>query len=417
MACSGFAERLSGMCILCPRVPVPAPGFLSRGPKYGAVGPRDTKGPGRGTGTPGNGPTSPCLRGATAWTAVLLLLAACSGTPAPVDPDKVRRFEECQDPEGRAALEQALVHVQAGRDRQALPLLEQVVRVCPEVVRAHRLYQDTARNLGGGAAADMRAFYETMPDDGVSPVPPYVRGRLREDSHSRLMAIEEGLRRDSGFYYAHLSRGRLMRSLGREQEAIDGYGTALALNPNLLQAHLEMAEVLVGLGRFREAATRYESYLRGMPGDREAQGELVRLQLYRLRKPAAARDLVSRLLETDPGDVEARMHLAAMHWLEGRAADALEEYRQVLRHRPDQARAVLNIGNLLYGVLPAGEDAKERYWSQARKAFLLYLDMVRLEEGIDYVDRYLSVPYRLKEIEDLLGAYEGPPPSLADLGV
>jgi hypothetical protein len=109
------------------------------------------------------------------------------------------------------------------------------------------------------------------------------------------------------------------------------------------------------------------------------------------------------------------MDLAAAEWLLGHLQAALDGYLAVLAARPDQARAALNVGYLHYEAFATDAAGKLAHWPKARKAFLLYLQLVRAEDGYDHFERLLAVPFRLKAIEDALGADDGRPPSIADL--
>jgi hypothetical protein len=106
---------------------------------------------------------------------VWLWLATAACTVPVVQPLPERqdpaRFEACDQPAAQAAYKQALVHLQAGEDEAALPLLRSVVGVCKENVVAHCRYQDVALRLGGAAEAAMREFYASIEPVRNSPVP------------------------------------------------------------------------------------------------------------------------------------------------------------------------------------------------------------------------------------------------------
>jgi tetratricopeptide (TPR) repeat protein len=352
-----------------------------------------------------------------------LLLPACSspdgatsGLPVPFlqASGDLQRWEACTDPAAKAALDQALVEVQAGDDAKALPLLRQVIERCPELVRAHRLYQDTALQLGGQAAAGMLSYYAGLPDR--MPMPAYVKSRLLGTSYEKNQVLEAILKQDSTFYWAHLSRGRLLRSSGRTSDAAAAVRRSLAQNSGFLEAHLELAEMYVELGRDREAMTHYENYLRGAPADLAVTRQFASLLVYRVGRPEQARPYIEKLLRHDPQDDAARLDLAAAEWRSGRPERALELYLEVLAQRSDHhACALLNVGYLYYDTLAKDEATRRVLWPKARKAFLWFLQQVRPEEGMDYVEKLLAVPYRLEEIEALCGPDDGKPPTLADL--
>lgn len=350
----------------------------------------------------------------------LVLLAAIAACQAPavrpvVERQDPARFETCQDPEGRAAYERAIVDLQAGRDAAALPLFREVVQRCPEHVLAHGYYQDAALHLGGEAEQEMRGYYARLPDDPDSPVPAFTKARLLESNYQRKVAIDELLAKHRDFAYGYLAQARLNRSRGQLGEAVESFRRAIEFHPQLLAAHLELAEVLVELGREGEARLPYENYLRGAPNDRATVRELVQLLLYKLNEPAAARPWIDRLLADDPQDAGAKMDRAAAEWRSGHLDDALRGYLEVLQQEPENARAALDIGYLHYDAYVQNDDDKRAHWPKARKAFQLFLRLVRPEEGQDFFEKVMAVPYRLKAIEELLGPADDAPATLDDL--
>ena len=346
-----------------------------------------------------------------------LLVGGCAGGPGtPVaDRQDPVRFERCADPEGQASYEQAIVELQAGRDRQAIPLLREVVVACPELVPAHILYQDLATAMGGEELAAMRAFYRSQPDAGDSPVPQFAKARLLQSDYARKSALDALVEDYPDFAFAYLSLGRLHRGVGRYADAASSFQRAIDWHPNLAAAQVELAEALVELGRFAEAELPYQNYLAREPHDRDSIRAFVNLLLYKLKRPEVARPWIEQLLAADPGDERARMDLAAADWLSGRYQLALENYLEVLSQQPDNARVLLNIGHLYYDGLPADEAERRVYWAKARKAYLLYQQWIRPEEGLDHFEAQLAVPYRLKRIAELLGPDDGAPPTLDDL--
>lgn len=371
---------------------------------------------GPGTVRPGKGRAA--LLGALAPVLALALGAgACSGPGRPLfDRQDPARFESCADPVGRAAYEEALVLLQAARDEEALAQLRTAVERCPEHVLAHGHYQDLALQLGGAAEAAMRAFYDALPPDADSPVPAYVKARLVGSSFERKGAVEELLKHHGDFAYGWLSLGRLYRGVNQLSDAAESFQRAIDRHPGLLAAHLELAETLVELGRYAEAELPFENYLAGAPNDRSTIRALVNLLLYRLGKPEEARPWIDRLLAADPRDERARMDLAAAEWRSGRLEESLDRYLDVLAQSPDNARAALNIGHLHFDALAADDAGRREHWPKARQAYRLFLQLVRPEEGHDYFDAMLAVPYRLKAIDDLLGPDpDTAPPSLEDL--
>lgn len=366
------------------------------------------------------GGSMPFAQRAAGWT-FALALASCASTPITpvvvlgVTPQDPQRFESCSDPVARESYEAALERLQAGDEAAALPLLQDVVRRSPENVLAMGYYQDAAMHLGGDAERAMRSHYEAQSADAASPVPAFAKARLLASNFARKGAIEAILARHPDFAYAWLAQGRLLRGIGRLQDAVASFQNAIARHPRLLAAHLEMAECLAESGKEREAQAAYENYLRAAPNDRATVRAYVQLALYRNDKPEAARPWLERLLAEDPLDESVRMDLAACDWRSERLREALDGYLQALERRPENARALLNIGYLHFDAFARTEDARRVHWPKARAAFVLFLQTVRPADGYDYFERSFAVPFRLKQIDEALGPAVAAQPTLADL--
>lgn len=358
---------------------------------------------------------------ASSTLALLCGFGACAGVAprSAVDPatqaQDEQRYEGFPDASSQAAYEKALDRLQAGDEAGACALLAELVARCPENVLVMRDYQDASLHLGGEAETAMRSHYEALPDRGDSPMPAFAKARLLSSNFARKAAIDALLKAHPGFSYAWLAQGRVQRGIGRLQEAVASFQSAIGKNPKLLEAHLELAECFAELGRNAEAQAAYDNYLRAAPNDRATVRAYVHLVLYRNDKVGAARPWIEKLLAEDPLDESVRMDLAACEWRSGNAAAALQNYLEVLEQRPENARAALNIGYLHFDAFARNEALRREHWPKARAAFLLFLQTVRPADGHDYFERSFAVPFRLKQIEELLGPAPSTPPSIRDL--
>lgn len=333
-------------------------------------------------------------------------------SPGAVDPAV---YATCDDPEGTAAWQRAQQALARGDDAAALPDLILCATRCPDLVRAHLAYQDVARRIGGDAAKAMVAFYVDAPPR-PSPVAGYLRARLADTAYAQSNALDEILKADDSFAWAHLSRARIQRTQGRLAEALAAYETALVNDPALLEARLERAQVLVELGRYEEAANDYSAYLGSRPQlDVEVAQAYAGLLIYRLGRLDEALAYVT-MLEGLVADAPAlRMDRAAIDWRGGRPQRAVEGYLDVLRMAPGTARAALNIGLLYYEVVPQNDADRRRYWPRARAAFRMFLAGAEPSDGFEQFERIWAVPYRLRRIEALLGPAPDGEPSLDQL--
>lgn len=346
---------------------------------------------------------------------LLALLAACQAGP-PVAPEGVdpTRFSVAQDPVGQQAWEQARQCLARGERAAALPLLQQAVQRCPDLVRAHLAYQDAARSEGGAALQAMLDYYRTLPDRD-SPVPAYCRARLAETAYSQGTALQAIVAKHPTFAWGHLSLARVARRKGQLLQAIDGFRAASHRDPDLTEARLERAQVLAEVGRNEEAAVDFETYLAAEPADHTARRAFAELAIYRLGRIDRAMQLLDQLEQAMPGDLSVRMDRAAAQWLGGDPRSAVGTYLAVLAAKPDDARALLNVGLLYYEVLPKEPSERPLYWPKARAAFRLFLAAPPPQDGHEQFERTLAVPFRLDVIAEVLGPAPDQPPQLAEL--
>ena len=97
------------------------------------------------------------------------------------------------------------------------------------------------------------------------------------------------------------------------------------------------------------------------------------------------------------------------------ARAAVEGYVSILEEEPGNARAALNVGLLYYEVVPQDDAGRRARWPQARAAFRMFLAAAEPSDGHERFERTWAVPYRLRQIEALLGPAPPQPPQLGAL--
>lgn len=346
---------------------------------------------------------------------VVAPLAGCElfgggGAPGGGDP-----WSTCRDVEGAAAWRDAQAVLARGDGAAALPLLQQCIARCPDLVRAHLAYQDLARQLGGDVEQAMIDRYTQAVDRPDSPLPAYLRARLADTAYAQANALQAIVKRFPTFGWAWLSSARVDRGQGRLSEALSHYDRAIAVDDSLVEATMESAQVLAELGRDDEAASQYRRYLALRPNDLEAQRSYLGLLLYRLGRVDEALERIALLEQLGDHSVALRMDRAAAIWRKGAPESAIDLYLEILGEVPDAARAALNIGLIYYEVLPRTEADKLLYWPKARAAFRLFLLRSQPSDGHEQAERTVWVPFRLRRIGELLGPAESVEPSLDEL--
>lgn len=127
-----------------------------------------------------------------------------------------------------------------------------------------------------------------------------------------LERIDRAIAGSTGFSEAHDSRGKVLRALGRPEEAIAAHRQAIGLAPACPLPWSNLGDALRDLGRPDEAARAY-------------------------------REAIAR----DPELAEAHLNLGIVLQHLGRPVDALAAFEAATRARPDSATAQDGLGNLL----------------------------------------------------------------------
>jgi tetratricopeptide (TPR) repeat protein len=161
--------------------------------------------------------------------------------------------------------------------------------------------------------------------------------------------------------------GLVLLQAGHPGGALESITRAVRLQPSNSVYHSSMAAALRGLGRRNEAIASYREALRCKPDNLDLHNQLGVLldeggdvagaeACYRLvlRHPAGL-DLGAARAQVD-----ARFHLANLLVRQKQCDEAISEFRQVLRQRPDFAAAHCNLGAVLFD-LAAFEEGERCY--------------------------------------------------------
>ncbi len=211
------------------------------------------------------------------------------------------------------AIQNALVHHQAGRLDQAVQIYQQVLAADPRHAGAMHL-------LG---LAELQA------------------GR----AESAVSWIRRAIELDGGQAAFHANLGEAHRSVGRYDEARACYLQALRLNPQLAEAHCNLGIALEQQGERAEAVAHFARAAAIKPEYAVAQRRLgVALQL--LGRPDEAAVALGRAIELNARDLEARFVLAGMLQAQRRFPEAEAEYRAALAVHPQFAEAHNGLGVL-----------------------------------------------------------------------
>jgi len=175
-----------------------------------------------------------------------------------------------------------------------------------------------------------------------------------------LPVAERAVEIDSYLASARVSRGLILASLGRAEEAAEELERALQLDPTRARARVGLGLVHESRGRLEAAAEAYRRAIELAPDDRWPQDLLGALH-YREGRYDEAADAFRRSIELAPDGVFGYRNLAAVHYLKGRHAEAAAVIQKALEIQPS-ASLYSNLGTLLYaqGLYPESAAAYER---------------------------------------------------------
>jgi tetratricopeptide (TPR) repeat protein len=210
-------------------------------------------------------------------------------------------------------------------------------------------------------------------------------------------AIEQyyqSLRWKSDYAEAHLNLGVVLYGRGKVEESISHYREALKSDPSLAVAYRDLGIALVSQGRLEEGIACYLTALKIKPGDAAAHNNLG-WALQRQGQVAQAIAHYQEALRLDPGSDMARGNLAAalrsggqdsaeVHYItgmelsrQGREEEAISQYREALRLRPDFAEAHNN-----WGVALAGSGRLDEAVAQYREALRIKPDLAEARQDL-----------------------------------
>jgi tetratricopeptide (TPR) repeat protein len=165
------------------------------------------------------------------------------------------------------------------------------------------------------------------------------KGRLQE----AMAALEQGLKRDSGFAPAHVQLGRLYLEGGRAQEAERLVRRGLELEGDSAEAWAALAEVYRAGNRWEESLDAYQQAVRLNPEDSGLHNNLGNTYQM-LNRPRQALEHHRWALELDPDDARTLVNLGNAHWMLGERAQAQAAYQRAVEKDSLYAGAWLSLG-------------------------------------------------------------------------
>lgn len=137
--------------------------------------------------------------------------------------------------------------------------------------------------------------------------------------------------------------GLIAAQTGRNEEAADLIGRAVAINAGVAETHNHLGVVLQRLGRLEDAAGAYERATALNPRLAEAHNNLGAARR-KLGQLDAAVEAYGRAIALKPDYAEAHNNLGVALRELGRSEDAARALEAAVAHRPGYAKALINLG-------------------------------------------------------------------------
>jgi tetratricopeptide (TPR) repeat protein len=194
----------------------------------------------------------------------------------------------------------------------------------------------------------------------------------RDDFDSALVTFEEVLE-EYPYADVHNKAGLCLAMMGRTEEALEHFDSALQLNPSYAEAHLNRGIILSELGRHEEAHAAFVKAdeidhrdSRAFPSDVGNRIAVTHAQLGDLylvaNHPREAADHYEAALAVRPRFMDIRSKLAEALIELGELERAREELTEILEHRPNFVGARIRLGVVFHRL--GDDEAAVREWQR-----------------------------------------------------
>jgi Flp pilus assembly protein TadD len=146
---------------------------------------------------------------------------------------------------------------------------------------------------------------------------------------------------------AHSNVGLLLIGVGKFDEAIPHFEKTLKANPEYPDAHSNLGVALAGAGKVDQAMAEFEKALQINPASAEAHNNLGRSLAGKGRFDEAIPHL-QKALDAKPDSAEVHNSLAVALVKKGQVDEAIAHFEKAVEINPDFAEAHFNLGDTLY---------------------------------------------------------------------
>ncbi|HVN76038.1 MAG TPA: tetratricopeptide repeat protein [Thermoanaerobaculaceae bacterium] len=157
----------------------------------------------------------------------------------------------------------------------------------------------------------------------------------------------DALAKNPDCFICHTNYGHWLAVNGRVSDAVGHFEEALRLKPDNVLALLNLARIEEQRGDFDGAVARYRAALAIDPADADALVNLGTLYTKAHRPDDAIAQYEEALRHPSPDDYLAHNGMGVALMQQGRAAEAVEQFRESLRLRPGYGMAAANLERAL----------------------------------------------------------------------
>jgi Flp pilus assembly protein TadD len=154
--------------------------------------------------------------------------------------------------------------------------------------------------------------------------------------------IEEALRSDPRNGEFHSDHGYLLEHLGRKEEAIAEYEEGLRLNPKSARVHYNYAMYLGRSGKIDEAINEFQIAVKHKPNYADAHYDLGNAFFVKNDWDNAQKHYLATV-RFDPKRAAAYNNLGLVFLRQGKISQAIVQFNEALRIRPDDPDATQNL--------------------------------------------------------------------------
>jgi protein O-mannosyl-transferase len=241
-------------------------------------------------------------------------------------------------------------YMEDGRLDKAYKELLAAVRLRPDYVEAHTSLGNVYLMQGrrDDALRELKTALKLSPDYTEAHIDLgnlyAAEGRLDE----ALGEYQDVLKLKPDHLEAHISLGNVYLMQSREDDALREYQTALKLSPDDFQAHNNLGNLYFMQDRLDQAIKEYQIALKLNPDAVQTRTNLMTVYRKQGRMGETAGKYQVPALNPETGSAEEHINLGNIYYNQGRLDEAVREYRDFLKLKPDSVEVHNSLGNVYY---------------------------------------------------------------------